>query len=137
VRTLEARLKQHGESAMKIATWLKTHPKVKRVLYPALPDDPGYALWKRDFLGATGLFSVELHECSREQIARFIDGLELFALGYSYGGYDSLIVPQNIGKSRSVRPWSGGPLIRLHVGLEDPDDLCADLERGLERLRKA
>lgn len=137
MRTLEVRLKQHEESGLKVAQWLKTHPAVKRVLHPGLADDPGHALWKRDFLGSTGLFGVELAECSGEQLAAFIDGLELFALGYSWGGFDSLIVPHNIHKARSVRPWTGGPLIRLQVGLEDPADLFADLVRGFERMKAA
>jgi cystathionine beta-lyase len=137
MRTLEVRLKQHEESGLKVAQWLKTHPAVKRVLHPGLEDDPGHALWKRDFLGSTGLFGVELADCSAEQLARFIDGLELFALGYSWGGFDSLIVPHNIHTARSVRPWTGGPLIRLHVGLEDPADLFADLVRGFERMKAA
>jgi len=137
MRTLEVRLKQHEKSGLQVARWLGTHPAIASVLHPGLESDPGHAIWKRDYLGCSGLFGVELKPCSGKQLAAFIDSLELFALGYSWGGFDSLIVPQNIGKSRSVRPWSGGPLIRLHVGLEDPDDLCADLERGLERLRKA
>ena len=135
MRTLEARLKRHEESGLKVAQWLKTHPAVKRVLHPALEDDPGHALWKRDFLGSTGLFGVELAECSREQLAAFIDRLECFALGYSWGGFDSLVVPHNIHKARSVRPWTGGPLIRLHVGLEDPADLFNDLVKGFERMQ--
>jgi cysteine-S-conjugate beta-lyase len=135
MRTLEVRLKQHEASGLKIAQWLKTHPAVKRVLHPGLEDDPGHALWKRDFTGSTGLFGVELAQCSNEQLAAFIDALECFALGYSWGGFDSLIVPHNIQTARSVRPWTGGPLIRLHVGLEDPEDLFADLARGLDRLR--
>jgi len=105
------------------------------VLHPGLEDDPGHALWKRDFTGSTGLFGVELAQCSNEQLAAFIDALECFALGYSWGGFDSLIVPHNIQTARSVRPWTGGPLIRLHVGLEDPEDLFADLARGLDRLK--
>jgi len=80
---------------------------------------------------------MALKPCSDRALAAFVDSLELFALGYSWGGFESLVVPQNIQKSRSVRPWSGGPLIRLHVGLEDPDDLCADLAQGLERIRSA
>jgi cysteine-S-conjugate beta-lyase len=135
MRTLPVRLRQHQESALKVAQWLKTHPKVGRVLYPALDDDPGHALWKRDYLGASGLFGVELAECSKEQLARFVDGLEHFALGYSWGGFDSLVVPQNISKARSVRHWQGGPLVRLHIGLEDPEDLFADLVKGLERIQ--
>jgi len=137
MRTLEVRLRQHEKSALHVARWLAKHPSIARVLYPALESDPGHAIWKRDYLGATGLFGVELAPCSDRQLAAFVDSLELFALGYSWGGFESLVVPQNIQKSRTVRPWSGGPLIRLHVGLEDPDDLCADLARGLERLRSA
>jgi cysteine-S-conjugate beta-lyase len=135
MRTLAARLAVHQESGLKIAQWLKTHPKVKRVLHPALEDDPGYALWKRDYLGSTGLFGVELADGDEEQLAAFIDGLECFALGYSWGGFESLVVPHNIHKSRSIRPWTGGPLIRLHIGLEDPTDLFNDLVRGLDRMR--
>ena len=137
LRTLEVRLRQHEKSAMHVAKWLQKHPSIGSVLYPALEGDPGHAIWKRDYLGATGLFGVELKGFGEAQLAAFIDSLELFALGYSWGGFESLVVPQNIQKSRSVRPWKGGPLIRLHIGLEDPDDLCADLERGLERARKA
>ena len=137
VRTLEARLKQHEKSGLQVARWLQEHAAVASVLHPGLESDPGHAIWKRDYLGCSGLFGVELEPCSDQQLAAFVDSLELFALGYSWGGFDSLVVPQNIEKSRSVRPWSGGPLIRLHVGLEDPDDLCADIERALERLRKA
>jgi cysteine-S-conjugate beta-lyase len=137
VRTLEARLKQHEKSGLQVARWLQQHAAVASVLHPGLESDPGHAIWKRDYLGCSGLFGVELEPCTDRQLAAFVDSLELFALGYSWGGFDSLVVPQNIEKSRSVRPWSGGPLIRLHVGLEDPDDLCADLERALGRLRKA
>ena len=137
IRTFETRLKQHEASGLQVARWLKTHPAVKRVLHPALPEDPGHALWKRDFLGSAGLFGVELAPCSREQLAAFIEGLELFALGYSWGGYESLIVPANLRGARSVRPWEGGPLVRLQIGLEDPADLFADLVKGLDRMKVA
>ena len=137
MRTLAARLAQHEKSGLAVARWLRKHPAVKRVLHPALEDDPGHALWKRDFLGSTGLFGVELADCSDAQFAAFVDHLECFALGYSWGGFESLVVPHNIHKSRSVRPWSGGPLIRLHVGLEDPEDLIADLAQGFERMQRA
>ena len=138
MRTFEARLKQHEASALRVARWLKTHRAVKRVLHPALPDDPGHALWKRDFLGSAGLIGVELAPCSPGQLAAFVEGLECFALGYSWGGYESLIVPANLrGAARSVRPWEGGPLVRLQIGLEDPDDLCADLAQGLDRMKSA
>ena len=137
MRTLEARLRQHEKSGLHVARWLERHAAVERVLHPGLESDPGHALWKRDYLGCTGLFGVALKPCSDRALAAFVDSLELFALGYSWGGFESLVVPQNIQKSRSVRPWRGGPLIRLHVGLEDPDDLCADLAQGLERIRSA
>jgi cysteine-S-conjugate beta-lyase len=138
IRTMDARLKQHEKSALQMAQWLQTHPAVKRVLHPALPTDPGHALWKRDFLGSTGLFAIELAEATPEQVARLVDGLECFALGYSWGGYESLIVPGNLGRyGRAVAPWKGGPLIRLQIGLEDPADLYADLLRGLDRMKGA
>lgn len=138
IRTMEARLGQHETSALQMAQWLQTHPAVKRVLHPALPTDPGHALWKRDFLGSTGLFAIELAEATPEQVARLVDGLECFALGYSWGGYESLIVPGNLGRHRrTVAPWKGGPLIRLQIGLEDPADLYADLVRGFDRMKGA
>jgi len=137
VRTLDVRLKRHEASALEVARWLQARPEVKRVLHPALPDDPGHALWKRDFLGSCGLFGVELGAFSRVQVAKMLDGLECFALGYSWGGYESLAVPANLRGARSVRPWTGGPLVRLHVGLEDPADLIADLARGLARMQGA
>ncbi len=137
MRTLAARLKQHEAAALAIARRLQSHPRVKRVLHPALPADPGHALWKRDFLGSAGLFAFELEPVGDRAIAELVDHLELFALGYSWGGYDSLVVPANPRGVRSVRPWQGGPLVRLQIGLEDPDDLYADLERGLERLGRA
>ncbi len=136
MRTLAARLERHQSSALAIARALQSNPAVARVLHPALPDDPGHALWKRDFTGSTGLFGVELAPCEPQAIAAFIEGLEHFALGYSWGGYESLIVPARAG-GRTVRPWRGGPLVRLQVGLEDPADLLADLERGLAKLSRA
>jgi cysteine-S-conjugate beta-lyase len=133
MRTLEVRLKQHEASALAIARKLEAHPKVKRVLHPALPSDPGHALWKRDFRGSTGLFGVEL-ATTREDVPLFVDHLDLFAIGYSWGGFDSLVVPAKIHGTRTARPWTGGPLVRLQIGLEDPEDLLADLEQGLARL---
>jgi cystathionine beta-lyase len=138
MRTLEVRLRQHERSALEIARALRAHPAVRRVLHPALEDDPGHALWKRDFRGSTGLFGIELAPCPPHKVARFIDGLELFALGYSWGGFESLVVPGGLGRyARSVRPWSGGPLVRLQIGLEDPQDLLADLTRGLDGIAAA
>lgn len=137
LRTLEVRLRRHEKSALEVARWLAARSDVKRVLHPALPGDPGHALWKRDFRGASGLFGVELAPCTRAQVAALVEGLECFALGYSWGGYESLVVPANLKGARSVRTWTGGPLIRLHIGLEEPGDLIADLERGFERMRGA
>jgi len=137
MRTLATRLARHEASALHVARALQSHPGVKRVLHPALPGDPGHALWKRDFLGASGLFGVELAPASPAQVAAFVDGLECFALGYSWGGYESLVVPANLRGARSVRPWDGGPLVRLQVGLEDADDLLADLDQALARMKSA
>ncbi|MGZ5066641.1 MAG: cystathionine beta-lyase [Usitatibacter sp.] len=137
IRTLEARLKRHEASAIHVARWLQRQPAVTRVLHPALPDDPGHALWKRDFLGSAGLVGVELAACTPAQLTALVESLDCFALGYSWGGYESLVVPANLRGARSVRPWRGGALLRLQIGLEDPVDLCEDLARGFERMRSA
>ena len=137
MRTLGVRMKQHEASTLPIAQWFAARPEVARVLYPALPSDPGHALWKRDFTGASGLFSVELKPCSRTQLAAMLDHYEYFGLGYSWGGFESLVAPANIGNARSLHPWRGGPLIRYHIGLEDADDLVRDLEAGFGRMATA
>jgi cystathionine beta-lyase len=135
MRTLALRLARHQASALEIARRLSGHPAVKRVLYPALETDPGHALWKRDFAGATGLFAIDLGDVPRESLARFVESLEIFEMGYSWGGYESLIVPAKVRPhDRVVRKWAGGMLVRLSIGLEDPADLYADLEQGLARL---
>ena len=134
-RTLEVRMQRHQQSALQVAKLLRTHPRVRRVIYPALDDDPGHALWKRDFLGASGLFAIELAVTGRKEMARFVDALEGFELGYSWGGFQSLVAPVNPGRAdRVVRSWEGGPLVRLSIGLEDPGDLFADLEQALAKL---
>jgi cystathionine beta-lyase len=136
LRTMAVRLRQHGLSALKVARWLQARPEVARVLYPALPGDPGHALWKRDFAGACGLFGVLLRTESEAAAARLVDGLELFKIGASWGGFDSLIIPSYPAAVRSAVPWSErGFLLRLHIGLEDPDDLIADLSAGLGRMK--
>ena len=135
LRTLAVRLKRHQESATEIAAWLKTRPEVARVIYPVLHDDPGHALWRRDFTGACGLFSIVLKPGPDVAIAAMVDGLEHFGLGYSWGGFESLVVPGQI--HRSFPPALEGPMLRLHIGLEDVEDLKADLASGLERLRQA
>jgi cysteine-S-conjugate beta-lyase len=135
LRTLAVRLARHQETGLKLAHWLQARPEVARILHPALPGDPGHALWKRDFSGSCGLFGVVLKPVSEARLAAFVDGLRHFGIGYSWGGFESLIVPAHI--RRTVRPFQAeGPVLRIHAGLEDADDLIADLEKGLERLKK-
>jgi cystathionine beta-lyase len=136
LRTMAVRLKQHEANAMRIATWLQTRGEVARVLYPALAADPGHAIWRRDFKGASGLFGVELKPCSKTALAAMLDGLKLFGMGWSWGGYESLIAPAHPHRT-ATKFESKGPLIRIHAGLEAADDLIADLDAGFERLNKA
>lgn len=138
LRTIGVRLKQHQQHAMEVATWLQTVPEVKRVLYPALPTDPGHAIWKRDMTGASALFAVEIAPASHEALAAFMDGLEHFGMGYSWGGYESLIIAYNPATLRSATAqWKENrTLLRLHIGLESPTDLITDLDAGFARLRK-
>ena len=135
LRTLVVRLQRHQETALRLARWLKGRPEVARILHPAFEDDPGHAIWKRDFKGASGLFGVVLTAVSREALAAFFDGLVLFGRGYSWGGYESLIVPAHI--HRSAKEFSvEGPVLRFHAGLENPDDLIAELDTAFARLRE-
>jgi cystathionine beta-lyase len=129
LRTMGVRLAQHEEGALRIANWLKQRPEVGRVLHPGLPDCPGHEFWKRDFKGSSGLFSFELKDADDARRAAFIDRLELFGLGYSWGGYESLAMP--VDPVRTVSRAPAPNLVRLHVGLEDPGDLIADLEQAL------
>lgn len=138
LRTMAVRLDQHGRSALRIAQWLKSRPEVARVLHPALPDCPGHEIFLRDFRGASGLFSFVLNGGDERARAALIDGLEHFGIGYSWGGFESLALPVDPQHVRSVTRWQAeGPLVRLHIGLEDPDDLIADLEAGLARFTQA
>ncbi|MCY4049408.1 MAG: cystathionine beta-lyase [Hyphomicrobiales bacterium] len=133
LRSLEARLSRQAASALEIARWLETRPEVARVLYPALENDPGYRLWQRDFTGAASLFSVVLHPCTEDALARMVDGMRLFSMGYSWGAFESLILPSV--PIRSATEWNeAGPLVRIYIGLEDPADLKQDLEAALKRL---
>jgi len=129
LRTLAVRLKQHEASALKVARWLKEHPAVGRVLHPALPDCPGHETWKRDFNGSTGLFSFELAGADDAARAAFVDSLTMFGIGYSWGGFESLAIPVDPYRTASKAPAES--LVRLHIGLEDPDDLIADLAAAL------
>jgi cystathionine beta-lyase len=138
LRTLAPRLARHQATALKVAEWLQGRPEVKAVLYPALPGFPGHELWKRDFTGANGLVSLVLHEAPRPALAAMLDNLALFAMGYSWGGFESLIIPFDPKQSRTASRWTEtGPCLRLHCGLEDPDDLICDLDMGFARLRSA
>ena len=120
---------------MTVARWLQSRAEVARVFYPALETDVSHALWKRDFTGATGLFSVELRPTSREGVARMLDRMRYFRMGYSWGGYESLIILAEPGCSRTASNWrADGPLLRLHIGLEHTDDLIEDLSDGFARL---
>jgi cystathionine beta-lyase len=132
LRTLGIRLKRHEESGLAVARWLKAQPQVARVLHPAFPDCPGHEHWKRDFAGASGLFSFVLNGGGDSERTRLIDGLEHFGIGYSWGGYESLALPVDPERLRTATEWRAeGPAVRLHIGLEDVEDLIADLEAGL------
>jgi cystathionine beta-lyase len=135
MRTLAVRLRQHQASGLEVARWLEGRPEVARVIHPALPSHPGHAIWKRDFTGACGLFAAELKPCPQEAVNAMIDNLAYFGLGFSWGGFESLILPTSGAIHRTATRWKPeGPTLRLHVGLEDPHDLIADLAKGLDGL---
>jgi len=138
LRTLAVRLPRHRETALSLAEWLRTRKEVRTVLHPALPGCPGHEIFKRDFRGSSGLFGVELkRKYSKDRVAKLLDGMRLLGMGYSWGGYESLIVPQYPSNIRTATSWKGrGPLLRIHAGLEDFGDIKADLEAGLNRLEQ-
>jgi cystathionine beta-lyase len=132
LRTLGVRLRQHQSNALKVAGWLKDQPQVSQLLHPALEGCGGHEYWKRDFAGSSGLFSFVLKGGDKAARDRLVDRLELFGIGYSWGGFESLAIPANVDKLRTAAKREyGGPLVRLHIGLEDPDDLIADLTQAL------
>ena len=136
LKTLSIRLKKHQENAMKIIEWLLRQREVNRVLYPALPDNPGYKIWKKDFKGASGLFGVVLKNTRKDLIYKMLNNLKLFNMGYSWGGYESLILPVNPEKIRDTYKWNHMDLtLRIHAGLEDPDDLINDLKDNFNILK--
>lgn len=138
-RTIGVRMKQQMQNAVAVATWLQAQEQVRRVLYPALEGDPGHALWKRDFGGAASLFSFVLRTASEAQVTAFMDALTLFGIGSSWGGFESLAIAahKEILRTRTATRWDPGePVIRLHIGLEDPDDLIEDLQRGFHAMQK-
>jgi cystathionine beta-lyase len=133
LRTLAVRLAQHYQSGLEVARWLAARPEVIRVLHPALESDPGHAIWKRDFTGASGLFSIVLKPAPQKAVDALLDTVKLFGMGYSWGGFESLVIPFDCAGYRTASKWApGGPTLRLHIGLENVWDLKADLERGFE-----
>lgn len=138
LRTLAVRLAHHQQAALIVAKWLEGRREVSRVLYPALASCPGHDIWRRDFSGANGLLSVVLKPASREGVAAMLDGMRLFRMGFSWGGFESLIIPFDPRAARTATLWSDpGPCLRLHCGLESTDDLLMDLDAGLARLSAA
>ena len=138
LRTLSVRLGRHQESALKVARWFEQRPEVLSVLHPALPSHPGHAIWQRDFSGASGLFSIVLKPASEKAVHAFCDALTLFGMGFSWGGYESLVILFDCTAYRTATQFNpGGPTLRFHVGLEDVGDLVADLERGFAAMAKA
>jgi len=134
LRTLATRLAQHEKSGLEMARWLEARPEVARVIHPALPSHPQHDIWKRDFLGASGLFAVILQPTSEKALAAMLDKLELFGMGFSWGGYESLVIPFDPTSYRTATRWQAeGPALRLHIGLEDVEDLKADLDAGFAR----
>lgn len=137
LRTMALRLREHESQALGLARWLEGRPEVARVLHPALETYPGHEIWKRDFKGSSGLFSVILKPSSDRALAAMLDGLALFGMGYSWGGFESLVIPFNCATYRTATRWEpGGPALRFHIGLEDLDDLKRDLDAGFTRLRE-
>src|SRR5665213_641156 len=136
LRTMAVRLARHQETALCLCRWLAQRPEVSRVLYPALETDPGYAIWKRDFSGASGLFGVVLKDVPHAAFATFMNSLKLFGMGFSWGGYESLIVPAKLHRT-AARFNAEGQLARIHAGLEDAGDLIADLDQGFAKMKAA
>jgi len=138
LRTLAVRLAQHYRSGLEMANWLAARPEIARVLHPALESDPGHAIWQRDFTGASGLFSIVLKPASEKAVDALLDAVRLFGMGYSWGGFESLVIPFDCSAYRTATKWApGGPALRLHIGLENVEDLKADLARGFEAFNAA
>jgi cysteine-S-conjugate beta-lyase len=136
LRTIDVRMERHMKNALAVAEWFRARPEVETVLHPALSNAPGHGLWKRDFTGASGLFSIVLKPASDKAVAAMLDGLQLFGMGYSWGGFESLVVPFH--PHRTASEWTAkGPCLRFHIGLEDVSDLVADLDAGFRRMALA
>ena len=138
LKTLDVRMERHQETGLALAKWLAARPEVARVLHPAFVSCPGHDIWKRDFTGSSGLFGIVLNDVPAARVDAMLDGMEIFAMGFSWGGFESLIIPANPTSIRTAKKWQAeGPLLRLHAGQEDPDDLITDLEAGFARLNGA
>ena len=138
LRTLSVRLAHHHQAGLTVARWLEQRPEVLRVLHPALPGNPGHAIWRRDFTGACGLFGIVLKPVPEKAVLAFLNALSLYGMGASWGGYESLAIPFDVTNYRTATKWApGGPCLRFHIGLEDVNDLTADLERGFAALAAA
>jgi cystathionine beta-lyase len=138
LRTMAVRLAQHNQAGLKVARWFAQRPEVVRVLHPAFESCPGHAIWKRDFTGSSGLFSIVLKPVPQAAVHAFINALTLFGIGASWGGFESLVIPFDCTNVRTATTWApGGPAVRFHIGLEDVDDLIADLEHGFTALAAA
>ena len=138
LRTMDLRLREAGRQGLAMAQWLETRPEVKQVLHPALPSHPGHDIWKRDFLGASGLFSIILQPVSDKAVDALLDELALFGMGYSWGGFESLVIPFDCTRYRTATKWApGGPALRFQIGLEDVEDLKEDLDRGFAAMKRA
>ena len=137
LRTMDLRLREAEKQGLEIARWLEARPEVLQVLHPALPSHPGHDIWERDFLGASGLFSIILQPASQAAVDALLDELKLFGMGYSWGGYESLVIPFDCSRYRTATKWNpAGPALRFQIGLEDADDLKDDLERGFAALKR-
>ncbi len=138
LRTMGVRLAHHHQAGLKVARWLAERPEIARVLHPALESCPGHAIWRRDFSGASGLFSIVFKPVAQSAVNAFLNELSLFGIGASWGGFESLAIPFDCTSIRTATKWApGGPTVRLHIGLEDVDDLIGDLERGFAALAAA
>lgn len=138
LRSAGVRMRQHEGQGLALARYLAGRPEVERVMHPGMPGDPGHELWRRDFTGASGLFGAVLKRgIAKKAVDAMLDGLELFGMGASWGGFESLVLPTHPERLRTAVPWDTGPSLRFHAGLEDLDDLIADLEAGFERLKAA
>jgi cystathionine beta-lyase len=136
IRTIEVRMERHQKSALDVARWLEARPEVARVIHPGLESHPGHAIWKRDFLGASGLFAFVLKPVPKAAVAAMLEGLELFGMGASWGGFESLVLPFNAAPYRTATKWQPeGPCVRIHIGLEDLGDIKSDLDAGFKRLK--